>query len=63
MLIVDAEWILPGCSTYLHNPVASFGSEFGPKLALLGPIEYLVIFYNLHKRIHVCISETKTHIE
>ena len=49
MVIFATEWILPGRSTRLHDPGASFGSEFGEKLALLGPIEYSVLLYNLHK--------------
>ena len=49
MVISVVEWILSGYSTRLHDPVASFGSEFGAKLALLGPIEYSVLSCNLHK--------------
>ena len=51
MVISTTKWILPGCSTHLHDPVASFGSEFEAKLALLGPIEFSVLFPNLHKRL------------
>ena len=47
MVIFDDEWILPCYSTHLHDPIASFGSEFGAKLALLGPIEYSILFCNL----------------
>ena len=36
MVISNNEWILLGCSTLLHEPTASFGSEFGAKMALLG---------------------------
>ena len=63
MVITATEWILLGCSTRLHDPIASFISEFGEKLALLALIEDLVLFDNLHKRTPVCISFTKIHIE
>ena len=63
MVIFVAEWMLTCCSICLHDPVASFRSEFGAKLALLGPIELSVLFDTLHKRIPVCISVTKIHIE
>ena len=59
MVFFAIEWILPRYSTHLHNLVASFGCEFGAKLALLGPIEYLVLFPNLHKRISLYNSVTK----
>ena len=63
MVIYTIEWILLGCITCLHDLVASFGSEFGVKLALLGPIELSVLFDNMHKRIPVCIAITKTHVD
>ena len=50
MVISATEWILPGCSTHLHDPATSSESEFGAKLALLGPIEFSVPLDNLHKR-------------
>lgn len=49
MVISTTEWILPGCIPHLHDPIASFKSEFGEKLALLGPIELSRLFPNLHK--------------
>ena len=52
MVISTTKWILPGCIPRLHNPTASFESEFGEKLALLGPIEHSVLFDNLYKRIN-----------
>ena len=58
-MIFAAKWILPGYSTHLHDLVASFGSEFGARLALLGQIEYLVLFPNLQKRISLYNYVTK----
>lgn len=58
-MISAVEWILPDYGTHLHDPVTSFRSEFGAKLALLGPIEFSVLFANLHKRISLCNSITK----
>ena len=47
MVISTTESILPRCSTRPHDLVASFGYEFGAKLALLGPIEYSMLFDSL----------------
>jgi hypothetical protein len=52
MVISATKWILPDCSTHLHDPVASFEYEFGEKLSLLGPIEYSILLCNLHKSIN-----------
>ena len=59
MVISVDEWIIPGYSTLLHKPAASFGSEFGAKMVLLGPFEFSVLFLNPHKinALHIFVTK------